>query len=132
MANLKDLFQSADWKTEKHIPVVEIPDKIKKGEYFKIVLSVGKEIAHPNKTEHHICWIEVYFHPQGEKFPYQIARTEFYAHGASIQGPDTSSVYAHPEVVVTFKTDKPGTIYAFSYCNIHGLWQNAKEIKTEG
>ncbi len=129
MAEFKDLFQSADWKTEKHVPVVEIPDKIKKGEYFKIVLSVGKEIAHPNKTEHHICWIEVYFHPQGEKFPYLIARTEFCAHGASTQGPDTSSVYTHPEADLKFKTEKPGVILASSYCNIHGLWQNSKELE---
>lgn len=131
MINLKDLFQSADWRTEKHVPVLEVPDKIKKGEYFKVVLTVGKEIAHPNKTEHHICWIEVYFHPEGEKFPYQIARAEFCAHGASVQGPDTSFVYTRPEVVIVFKTDKPGVIYASSYCNIHGLWQNSKEIKAE-
>lgn len=131
MANIKDLFQSADWKAEKHVPVIEAPDKVKKGEFFKVTATVGKEIAHPNKTEHHISWIEVYFHPQGEKFPYQIGRAEFCAHGASVQGPDTSSVYTHHEVVLSFRTDKPGFIYASSYCNIHGLWQNSKELKIE-
>jgi superoxide reductase len=131
MADLKELFQSADWKTEKHVPVIEGLDKVKKGELLKINVTVGKEISHPNKTEHHISWIEVYFHPKGEKFPYQIARAEFSAHGASVQGADSSSVYTHHEVALSFKTDKPGTIYASSYCNIHGLWQNAKELKTE-
>ena len=128
MADLKDLFQSADWKSEKHVPVIEAPDAVKKGEFFKITVAVGKQIAHPNKTEHHIRWIEVYFHPQGEKFPYQIGRAEFCAHGESAQGPDTSTVYAHPEVVLSFKTDKPGAILASSFCNIHGLWQNTKDI----
>ncbi|MFA5094378.1 MAG: class II SORL domain-containing protein [Candidatus Omnitrophota bacterium] len=129
MPDVKDLYQSADWKTEKHVPVIEAPDSVKKGEFFRITVSVGKEIQHPNKTEHHINWIAVYFKPEGEKFPYQIAKAEFVAHGASVNGPDTSSVYTHPEAVLSFKTDKPGTIFASSYCNIHGLWQNSKEIK---
>jgi len=129
MPDLKDLFQSADWKTEKHVPVIEVPANIRKGEFFRLTITVGKEIAHPNKTEHHISWIEVYFQPQGEKFPYEIGRTEFLAHGASINGADTSSIYTHPEVSVVFKTDKPGIIYASSYCNIHGLWQSSKELK---
>ncbi len=128
MADFKDLLQAADWKTEKHVPVIECGDKVKKGELFRIIVNVGKEIAHPNKTEHHIRWIAVYFQPQGEKFPYQIGKAEFTAHGESAQGPDTSTVYTHHEAVFIFKTDKPGTIYASSYCNIHGLWQNSKEI----
>lgn len=129
MADFKDLFQSADWKTEKHVPVIEAPDKAKKGEFFKLTVSVGKEIPHPNTTEHHIRWIEVYFLAEGEKFPYQVGRFEFSAHGESAQGPNTSTIFTHPEVVGSLKTDKPGIIFASSYCNIHGLWKNSKEIK---
>ncbi len=128
---MKDLFQSADFKSEKHVPVIEIPAKIKRGEFFKVGVTVGKEIPHPNKTEHHIRWIELYFHPKGEKFPYQIARTEFTSHGESAQGIDTSSVYTHSEATLSMKTDKSGILYASSYCNIHGLWQNSKEINVE-
>ena len=131
MGEFKDLFQSADWKTEKHIPVIEVPDKVKKGEFFKVTVTVGKEIAHPNTTEHHIRWIDVYFHPEGEKFPYQIGKFEFIAHGESVNGPNTSTIYTHHEGTLSFKTEKPGTIYASSYCNIHGLWQNSKEIGLE-
>lgn len=131
MANFKDLFQSADWKAEKHVPAIDAPQAVKKGELFKVMVSVGKEIAHPNKTEHHIRWITIFFHPKDEKFPYQIAKAEFSSHGESVQGPDTSSVYTHHEVVITFKTDKPGSILASSYCNIHGLWQNSKELNVE-
>ncbi len=129
MAGFKDLFQSADWKQEKHIPVIDAPKKVKKGEFFQVKVSIGKEIAHPNKTEHHISWIDVYFHPEGEKFPYQIGKAEFMAHGASTQGPDTSTVYTHHEVIFSFKTDKPGTILASSLCNIHGLWQNSQPLE---
>jgi superoxide reductase len=129
MADFKELLQSADWKAEKHVPVIEAPEQIKKGEFFKVTVSVGKSIPHPNTTEHHISWIEVYFLPEGEKFPYQIGRSEFTTHGESTQGPNTSTVYTNPEAALTFKTEKSGAIFASSYCNIHGLWQNLKVIK---
>ncbi len=131
MANFQDLFQSADWKLEKHVPVIEAPDKVKKGKFFDVKVSVGKEIAHPNKTEHHIRWFEVYFRPRESKVPYHIGRADFTAHGESVQGSDTSTVYTHHQAVLSFKTDVPGTIYAASYCNIHGVWQNAKDIEVE-
>ena len=131
MADLKDLFQSADWKTEKHVPVIEAPDIIRKGETVSITVTVGKEIPHPNTTEHHIKSIELYFLALGEKFPYQLARFEFNTHGESVGGPNTSTIYSEPTVRASFKSDKPGVILAASYCNIHGLWKSAKEIKTE-
>lgn len=129
MKSLTELFQSADWKEEKHVPVIELPEKAKKGENLKVTVGVGKQIGHPNTTEHHIAWIEVYFHPEGEKFPYEIGRFGFASHGASVKGADTSTVYTHPEVTYTFKTEKNGTVYATSYCNIHGLWTNSAELK---
>lgn len=124
MSELKDLFQAADWKKEKHVPVIEVT----KDKPLSITVTVGKEIAHPNTTAHHIRWIEVYFLPKDEKSPYQVGRVEFTSHGESGQGPDTSTVYTDPEVTLKLKTEKPGTILASSYCNIHGLWQGSKEI----
>ncbi|MDP8233179.1 MAG: class II SORL domain-containing protein [Candidatus Saelkia tenebricola] len=120
--DLKDLFQSADWKQEKHVPVIDI---VEQGEIVKIAITVGKEIPHPNTTEHHICWIEVYFVAEGEKIPSQLGRFEFTSHGESIGAPNAGSVHTSPEVVVSFKAEKPGTILASSYCNIHGLWQSS-------
>ena len=131
MVDLRDLLQSADWKTEKHVPVIEGPDKINKGQALMFEVSVGKQIAHPNTTEHHIRSIEVYFLATGEKFPCQIARFEFNAHGESAQGPNTSTVFSEPKVSAIFKTEKSGVIMATAYCNIHGLWRSEKEIKVE-
>jgi superoxide reductase len=128
MAAIGDLFQSADWKAEKHVPVIECPDEIKKGEMVKVTISVGKEITHPNKTDHHIRWIELYFLPDNEKFPYQIGYNHFTAHGESTMGPDTSGIYTHHETTLSFKSEKSGTLIATSYCNIHGLWRNSKKI----
>jgi len=125
---LKELLQAADWKAEKHVPVIEAPDRVTKAEPAVISVCVGKQIPHPNTTEHHIAWIGMYFLPKGEKFPYQVGRFEFASHGASTQGPNTSTVYTQPTVKVELKTEKPGTIIATAYCNIHGLWENSKEI----
>lgn len=131
MSGMNNLFQAADWKTEKHVPAIEAPLTAKKQELIKLAVSVGKEIPHPNTTEHHIRWIEVYFHPKGEKFPYQLGRFEFSAHGESAQGPNTSTVFTHPAVVCSFKTEKAGTIITSSYCNIHGLWESSQELAVE-
>jgi len=131
MVSIKDLYQSADWKKEKHVPVIEAPGKVKKGQVIQITVSIGKEIAHPNTTEHHIAWIEVYFKPQDDKFPYQLGRFEFTAHGSSTQGPNTSTVYTEPKAVINFKSDKSGLIIASSYCNIHGLWESSQELSIE-
>ena len=128
MAELKELLQSADWKKEKHVPVIEVSDVIKKGDAAKISVIVGKEIAHPNTTEHHIRWIEVYFLAEGEKFPCQIGHFDFTAHGESAQGPNMSTIFTSPDVVISLKTEKSGTIMASSYCNIHGLWTSAKKL----
>jgi len=131
MAAIKELFQDADWKSEKHIPVIEAPQTIKKGNLVKVTLTVGKEIPHPNTTEHHIRWISVFFLAKGEKFPYQIGKFDFCAHGESVSAPNASTIYTHPEVVCNFKTEKSGTILASSYCNIHGLWENSFELNIE-
>ena len=129
MKKFGETVQEADWKKEKHVPVIECADAVKADEMFEVRVGVGKEIAHPNTTEHHISLISLYFYPDGEKFPCQIGHYEFNAHGASVQGPNTSSVYTHHQVVTWFKTSKPGTILSLSLCNIHGLWQSSKEIR---
>ncbi len=128
---LKDIVQTADWKREKHVPVIESPDLVKPGEFFQVKVTIGKEVAHPNKTEHHISGIDLYFQPDGEKFAYKIGAAEFGAHGASTQGPDTSTIYTNHELVLGMKTEKTGHLIALGLCNIHGLWQSSKVITVE-
>jgi len=124
-----DFFQRADWKQEKHVPVIEAPDSAAKNEAVSINVSVGKEIEHPNTAAHHIEWIELYFHPQGENNPFHLGRFEFLAHGASAQGADGGAVYAAPAITCAMKTARPGEIYALAYCNIHGLWTSRKSLE---
>ena len=128
MKQFGELFQMADWQTEKHVPVIDCADEVNPGDLFIATISVGKEIAHPNTTEHHIRWISVYFLPEDEKFTYQVGHFEFSAHGESTEGPNKGPVYTNHEVAISLKICKPGTLYASSLCNIHGLWQSAKQI----
>jgi superoxide reductase len=120
---MADLFvQHDDWKKEKHMPVIDVPELVKIGEAFPVKLSVGKEIPHPNTTEHHIDWIDLYFQPEGEKFPHQVGHFSFSAHGEAGTGPNTGPVYTDPSVTVMVKISKPGVLHAMALCNIHGLW----------
>ena len=129
MSAFKDVMQSADWKSEKHVPALGAPDSVKAGEYFNVEVTVGKEVAHPNTTEHHIRWVILYFQPEGAKAPFQVGRYEFDAHGESTEGANQGPVYTNSCVVTSMKTDKPGTLLAASYCNIHGLWESSQELK---
>jgi superoxide reductase len=125
---LAEIVQTADWKAEKHVPVIEAPDSVKAGEKFAVQVTVGKEIAHPNTTEHHIRWIRLYFKPDGGKFAYDVALMEFDAHGESVEGPNKGPVYSEPSLQATLKLNVSGTLLATSYCNIHGLWEYARPI----
>ena len=127
--NIGDAIQSADWKNEKHVPVIEAPDAVTAGTPFVVTVSVGKEIPHPNTTAHHIAWINLYFKPDGDKFLYHVGHVDFTGHGASVQGPDTGPVYAHPHAAFSMTVTGPGTLVAVEQCNIHGLWENSRELK---
>lgn len=129
MASLVGHIQSADWKVEKHVPVIDAPDTVKVGELFDVRVSLGKEVAHPNTTEHHISWITLYFYPEGDKFVHQVGHYEFSAHGESTTGPNQGPVYTHHGVTTSLKIAKSGTLHALAMCNIHGLWESSQEIK---
>jgi superoxide reductase len=129
MKKIGDAYQSADWKSEKHVPVIECPDEVPGDEMFDVQVTLGKEVAHPNTTEHHIRWIQLYFHPEGDKFPSQVGNFEFTAHGESVDGADKGPVYTNHAVTASMKIKKPGVLHATSLCNIHGLWEYSTEVK---
>ncbi|MFI4912523.1 MAG: class II SORL domain-containing protein [Sedimentisphaeraceae bacterium JB056] len=128
---LSEQFKTADWKNEKHVPVIECSDTVEKGQLFNVKVTVGKEVAHPNTTAHHIRWIKLLVKEEGSKALVEIANMEFNAHGASADGADTSGIYTNHEAIISMKMEKSGTLYAMSYCNIHGLWESMREIKVD-
>ena len=125
---ISEKIQQADWQKEKHVPAIECPDKVKADDFVKVTVSLGKAVAHPNTTEHHIRWIACFFSPDDDKFTYELGRFEFNAHGEAVAGPNQGPVYTNHEVTFAFKTNKPGTLHAVALCNIHGLWESEKSL----
>ena len=122
MKSIGSLYQSGDWKGEKHVPVIHAPETAKKNELVDVKVLIGEEIPHPNTLEHHIVWVKVYFHQEGSKFPVEVGNVNFSAHGEN-------DIFTDYNTSLRFKAEKSGTIFATSYCNIHGLWENSQELK---
>ena len=125
---LSEFVKTADWKSEKHVPVIECADSAAAGTAIPITVTVGKEIAHPNTTNHHISWIALHFVPAGAKVSIEIGRCEFSAHGASIEGPDKGPAFTDSTLSIRAKLAVSGTLYATAFCNIHGLWASEKTV----
>ena len=128
MTKLSESIQSADWKLEKHVPVIECPDGVGADQFFEVTLTVGKTVPHPNTTEHHIRWIKLLFRAEGEKTVCELGNFEFTVHGESVKGANQGPAYTNPVVKTSIKLAKSGTLQALGYCNIHGLWESAKDI----
>lgn len=124
-------IQTGDWKSEKHVPAIECPDQVPAGEVFDVAVSLGKAANHPNTTEHHIRYIRLFFKPDDDKFVYNVGNCEFTAHGESAAGPNEGPVHCHHGTKFQMTTKKPGTLYAVSFCNIHGLWESKKHIDVQ-
>jgi superoxide reductase len=129
MSRFSDYIKTEDFKKEKHVPVIDLPENIKAGEAFNVEVTVGKEIPHPNTTEHFIAWILLTYKPEGENFAYELGRVDFTAHGASAAGANQGPAYTNPVAVFNVKLLKPGVLTAVEHCNIHGFWESSKDIK---
>lgn len=129
--SISESIKTGDFKGEKHVPVIEAPQTVKSGENFIVNVSVGKEIAHPNTTEHFIASITLYYKAKDGKFITQLGSADFTAHGESVEGPNKGLAHTEPEAVFKVKLEKCGTLTAVSYCNIHGLWESSVDITVE-
>lgn len=110
--------QEQEFAKEKHMPIIDAPQSARAGEFFEVTVTVGKEVPHPNTLEHHIKWIQVYAEFEGHA-PVHVGTFDF--------GP----TFASPTATFKMKLDKPATIYAVEYCNIHGLWEHQVKIGIE-
>ena len=129
--SLSSTVKTADWKAEKHVPVIAAPAVAKAGEPFDVEIDVGKEIPHPNTAQHHIVWIALHFVPDGSTTSIELGRADFSAHGASMSetpGPAATAPSTRFRVALAV----PGVLHATAYCNLHGLWTSAEQIAVDG
>lgn len=127
---MKNFLKNEEWENEIHLPVIECADMMYADQPLEVAVIVGKVLSHPNTSEHHIKWIQLYFQPNGDETAYQVGNFEFFAHGESVNGPNTGPVYVDHAVVMKLNLSKPGRIIAKSFCNVHGFWENSKEIRS--
>lgn len=126
-ASLSATVKTADWKTEKHVPVLSLPEAVKPGEAFDVEVAVGKEIPHPNTPAHHIAWIALHFVPNGGATSVELGRASFSAHGDSAN-PDIPGAATAPVARFRVVLPGPGVLHATAYCNLHGLWASSASI----
>ncbi len=116
--SLEEVNKVKDWNNmtdieKKHVPAIEAPDKVKAGEAFDVLIEVGKYMKHPNELNHWINWIGLWI----DKRP--VAFVNLYP------------TVSEPVVRFRIKIDSVGKkkIVAREFCNLHGVWQNEKEIE---
>ena len=128
MSELNETIQSADWKAEKHAPMIDAPEEVAAGQPVTVTAHLGAAIAHPNTPQHHIAWMSLYYLPEGAKQAIQLAHGEFTAHAASMTD-QPGPALTQPRMVADVQLAKSGTLMAMAYCNLHGLWQSSKPIR---
>ncbi|MFQ6092348.1 MAG: class II SORL domain-containing protein [bacterium] len=96
---------------KKHVPTIEAPDTVRRGEPFEVKVTVGKELSHPDEGGHHIQWLELF---AGEAF---LSRVDF-----------TPTVSTSP-VCLTLKLFEDTTLRAIARCNLHGMWESEKAVQ---
>ncbi len=112
-----EILKSAEAEgKEKHVPTIEVIREHAGEKVDLIHVTVGKETPHPNTTEHHIVWVDVFGVKKENGQVVNLGRAAF--------GPTFTS----PDISWHTPLDQFKAICALSYCNVHGLWQNCIEI----
>ena len=113
-----DILKNKDYSgKEKHVPTIDIGKGKGRDGTDEVTVLVGKEAPHPNTAEHHIAYLELYG-VKGNGQVVSLARASF--------GPS----YTSPKITIETSLSDIKTVYAISYCNIHGLWENSVKHRT--
>jgi superoxide reductase len=110
MNRAKDMDKLEDLE-KKHLPIIDMPDSVKKNQEFDVTIMVGKLMKHPNENTHFIEWIELY---ADELFVSRI---------------DLVPVVGRPKVTLSMSFGESHKLIARARCNLHGIWEYSKEIK---
>ncbi len=99
---------------KKHVPVIDAPESVKKGECVTVNVEVGKLLAHPNERGHYIHFVELY---ADHVF---LARTDF------------TPITTCPKFTACVSLDHDfKKLRAFAFCNLHGTWVLEKPVKVQ-
>jgi superoxide reductase len=112
--NTTENVDSASDLEKKHLPVIEAPDRVTRGEWFDVTVRVGALLEHPNEPGHHIEFIELY------------------ADDTYLGRMDCTGQMCQPIMCARVRLEHDYTrLRAFEHCNLHGSWEWDKEIQVK-
>ncbi|MGN0847565.1 MAG: class II SORL domain-containing protein [Kiritimatiellia bacterium] len=118
-------IRTADWQNEKHVPVI---DATPAGDgAFEVTVTIGKQIPHPNTSEHYIAWAALYYVGEGSPNAIELARCNFCAHADGAQS-GAAAALTRPTFTTRVVLPKSGKLLATAYCNLHGLWSSEIDV----
>jgi superoxide reductase len=94
----------------KHTPKIEAPDSVRRGQWFKVTVTVGTGSMHPSLQEHFVRSIALY------KDTVEISRV--YLH----------PVYSAPVVTFTIALDEGGALRAVAEPTHSAGWEATRKI----
>ena len=103
----KEVHSSYD---AKHTPKLSAPDKVKRGAWFDVSVTVGAGGEHPSLSEHHVRYIALY------KDTAEIARV--YLH----------PVFSYPKASFTIALDEGGVLRAVAEPTHSAAWESSRKI----
>jgi superoxide reductase len=95
---------------KKHWPRIECPDTVEANKPFDVTVNIGVGLDHPSELAHYIEWI-----------------------GLARGNCDISRIYlqpknSYPRATFRIALERSTTLVAREFCNLHGIWENKKEI----
>jgi len=95
----------------KHVPLIDVPDLVKKMESFNLHIRIGR-VIHPMEKPHHIEWIHVM-----KKGGIPLAEINLSYEGVT------------PSIFLNLALSESTEIHVKILCNIHGYWMETKKIE---
>lgn len=94
----------------KHTPKIVAPDKVKRGQWFDVTISVGEGGYHPSLAEHFVRYIALYIN------------------GVEISRAYLHPVFSFPKVTFTIALDEGGVLRALEEPTHSAAWESSKPI----
>jgi superoxide reductase len=124
-----DLSPSERRKKKFHLPVIEAPNTVKRGEFFDFKIVVNKVPYAPSQIDPQRFWFTVYFLPQEIGRNYQVVQPLYATQKEEAKETAPLEDRILYQASFQIKAEKTGTIYAAAYCPIHGLSQSRTQVE---
>jgi superoxide reductase len=129
MAHFRNKSLLKEKKEQKHLPLIEAPNKVKRGENFDFEITVNQDMTVRRRGDQQRFWITVYFLPQESSIAYKVVQPLSAAQKEVRKDSDSPPSPILYKASFQLKTEKAGTIYAAAYCPIHGLSQSRTSVE---